>query len=309
MTRRSFDKIIAETAGISNADWIPLASLNRRCDFLAAHGGFEDLVHLGNAQVIASGFFTIHLVVNVVASGDAFEKCTARSLDALKRLFYLQTDILDRFELWSHYLHSDGRPNPCRDHVDAGPDGKEPRVGERRNLDSAIKLLDERFPRDGLVLRPIPRKPRSEPRWRPTGIPTRRMLSPPRSLRLEHDSRFHHAHGSRVGGRVRFSDFSIDALDLRELVQQLVLDLQILTGFGNSDPRQRDRHVKDRAFVQRRHEFRTKTLVDRDRNHNDCNGEDDDYPSQFQSRAHDRVVELHQRPADRMLLLAVNLSY
>src|SRR5579872_4582927 len=46
-------------------------------------------------------------------------------------------------------------------------------------------------------------------------------------------------------GSVAVSDFSVDALDFWELVQQLVLDLQILAGFGNSDPRQRDRHVKD----------------------------------------------------------------
>ena len=88
MTRLSFDKS-SKATGISNADRIPLTALDRCRDLLSAHGGFEDLIHLSNAEIVASGFLTVHLVIDVVTPGDAFEEGCARSLDALQSVLHL----------------------------------------------------------------------------------------------------------------------------------------------------------------------------------------------------------------------------
>src|SRR4029077_12820812 len=68
-------QVVAETAGISNAYRVSLPAFDGCRDFLAAYGRFEDLVHLGDVQIVASGFFALHLVINVIPPGNAFEEC------------------------------------------------------------------------------------------------------------------------------------------------------------------------------------------------------------------------------------------
>ena len=137
-----FGKIVPEAARVPHIHRIPLAALNCHGDHLAAHRGFDDLVDLSNAQVVAGGLLTFDLVVDVVPTSDALEERTACSLDTLKRLLYLQTDLLDRFQFRSHHFDADRRAYTGRDHVDARPDREEPCVRERWDLNCTIELLD-----------------------------------------------------------------------------------------------------------------------------------------------------------------------
>src|SRR5712692_8391157 len=92
-------------------------------------------------------------------------------------------------------------------------------------------------------------------------------------------------------------------------MQEFVLNLRVLGSIRDSDTGQRNGHVKNRALIQRRHELRTQTLVNRNGDQHDRDGRDHDKPTQLQRDANDGMVESHQWPADRMILLTVDCSY
>src|SRR5207248_7576211 len=109
-------------------------------------------------------------------------------------------------------------------------------------------------------------RPKSAKRWlqefrTPARIPALSVRLPPLLLRLEHNCGFHHAHGRGICRSFGLADFAEYTLDFRELPQELVWNLKIFRRFGYRDARQGDRHIKDRAFVQWRHEFRSELEI------------------------------------------------
>src|SRR5262249_8814627 len=151
------------------------------------------------------------------------------------------------------------------DHVDAGSDGKQPRVSKRRDLYRAVHFLDELLPTDRAVLRPDPAKRWLEKLRTPLGVPAITVNLTPVLFGFENDGGFNHAHRRWISRSFRFADLSKHTLNFRKLRQELVLNLEILGRLSNRDTGQRDRHIEDRAFVKRRHEFGAKPQIDRDR--------------------------------------------
>ena len=82
-----------------------------------------------------------------------------------------------------------------------------------------------------------------------------RHAGPPLLGRLELHHGLKHRERRGVGRGVGLAGFAENAFHFRESAQQAVLDLQNTRGFFNGHARHGGRHEKDRAFVQRRHEF------------------------------------------------------
>ena len=89
------------------------------------------------------------------------------------------------------------------------------------------------------------------------GIPAIAMKVPPLFFGLQDHRGLHHAHRRRISCGFRFPDLAEDALHFRKLRQELVLNLEVLRRLRHGDAGKRDRHVENRAFIQRGHEFRT----------------------------------------------------
>ena len=139
-------------------------------------------------------------------------------------------------------------------------------------------------------------------------IPAVSVCLPPLLLRLQHDGGFHHAHRRGIGGGLGLADLCRTHFGPRETAQQLVLDLKVLRGFGYGDSRQRDRHVQDRAFVQRRHEFRSELQIDGNRQGDKQERSGNHQPLVIQDEPDDGMVHAHERTADRMIFFTVDFA-
>src|SRR5262245_50678573 len=120
-------------------NWISFPPFDRSGNRIPTDRSLDDLVYLSHAQPVASRLLTLDLVIDVVATRDPLEEGAASPLHSLQCLLDLKTDSLDGLQLWPHHLDTDGRPNTCGDHVDAGADREQPRIREGRNLDRAVK--------------------------------------------------------------------------------------------------------------------------------------------------------------------------
>src|SRR5262245_51966728 len=92
-------------------------------------------------------------------------------------------------------LDADWSPDASRQHVDAGLDWHRPGVARARQLERLIHLLNELLGREAIARDPPQR--RSEPPWRPIGIPG--LDEPPLIVRLQDDDRFYHRERCGIG--------------------------------------------------------------------------------------------------------------
>ena len=64
-------EVFAKIAGIADIDRIALAAFDRGGDGLAADGGFDDVVHVADAQAVARGGFAIDVKIEEITAGCA----------------------------------------------------------------------------------------------------------------------------------------------------------------------------------------------------------------------------------------------
>src|SRR5437868_10315245 len=81
-----FRKVVAQAAGVAHVDRVSFSALDCCGDLCAAHGRFDDLVDLRNAEVVASRCLAPNLIVDVVPACDPLEEGASCSLNSLKRL-------------------------------------------------------------------------------------------------------------------------------------------------------------------------------------------------------------------------------
>src|SRR5207249_204820 len=110
--------------------------------------GLDDVVHVTGREAIAGGLLAFDFEIDVVPAGDALEEGAPGAGDLLEDLLQLEPDALDGVQVGAHDLHADGGTHSGRDHVDAGPDGEKPGIGEGWDLDGSIYLIGQLLPVD-----------------------------------------------------------------------------------------------------------------------------------------------------------------
>ena len=98
-------------------------------------------------------------------------------------------------------------------------------------------------------------------------------------------------------------------LHFRKAHQNLVLNLKNFRSLCHGNAGQGRRHVKQRAFIERRHELGPKPEEHRHGKDHHQDGGQDSGPLVFEHKFDDRMVNAHHRPADGMVLLVANLSH
>ncbi len=119
------------------------------------------------------------------------------------------------------------------------------------------------------------------PAGRPRRVPGVRL--PPLGLRLQGDHGLQHGQRRGVGGRLGATGLAQHAVDLGELLDDPVGHLQQLLRFGDGDARHGGGHVEDRPLLQRRHELRAESEIDRHRDDYQGERSPDDH-AHFQRR-------------------------
>jgi len=95
----------------------------------------------------------------------------------------------------------------------------------------------------------------------------------------------------------------------RELLDDAIRDLEQFLGFGDRDAGHGGRHVKQRPFLKRGHEFPSQLEIDWDgRDDKDESGCDDN-PFPAERPCSHGLVEPDQEPADGMCFLRMNSAY
>src|SRR5581483_2198164 len=104
------------------------------------------------------------------------------------------------------------------------------------------------------------------------------------------------------------SSLSKYSVYLWEAPENFVLHLENPAGFRNRHARQRRWHVEENTFIEWRHELRPQTEIhwDGDRHRDDCSR--DRLPPVLEYKLDDGVINLHQRPADGVVFLVVDLA-
>ena len=122
---------------------------------------------------------------------------------------------------------------------------------------------------------------------------------PPLRLGFQEDRRFHHGERGRIGGGFRAACLSKNSFHFGKTLDQLVLELQHPLGFSDGDSRKSCGHVKDRAFVQRRHELTAELKIDRNCGRNENQSNRDGRLGVAKDPARRRLINLEQNAADR----------
>ena len=193
-----------------------MQSLHRFAYVVAANGGGDDALYIGDVEPIASRAIAIDFHVDVAPPGQTFRKHGRDTGDFFRDTLDLLRHAVYGGEIAARYLHTDWALDAGGEHVDAVADRRYPNVGKSRQLDGLIQLFDQFLGGH-------------------TGAPL--------IARFKLDGRFHHLHRRGVGCGFRPSDFAEDAGNFGHLLDEFVGLLQDLGCFAGGQPGQRGRHV------------------------------------------------------------------
>lgn len=126
---------------------------------------------------------------------------------------------------------------------------------------------------------------------------------------FQENDRLHYGKRGRVRGRFRAACLSMDPFHLGEGLENPVLNLKELLGFRDGNARNCGGHVKERPFVQGRHEFRSQPSEREPSEEDHCSGCKDDRPGMPEDEFHSQLIHAHEKTADRVFFLAVDASH
>ena len=186
------------------------------------------------------------------------------------------SDPVDHLQVVAGHLDPDGTLDAGGQHVNPVADGWNPDVGQARNLDGLVQLLDQTLGRHS---------------WTPlvSGLELHRGL--------EHFQR------CRIGCGLRAASLAEDALDLGNRLDHPVAQLQKLRRPLCRQARERRRHVQQIAFVQPGQELAPQPREGPDRGRQRQHGDDQCGFGAVQNPFQARPVHGNQRARDRVFLL------
>ncbi len=296
---------VAIIALITNIDGISFAAFHRRCDGVAADCAHHDHIGLVDRQAVAGERIAFQIEIEEIAARRAFGEGAGRPRHIPDRGFDLPADLLNFRKVRAEHLDADGRAHAGGQHIDARLDGHGPCIDDAGNLQGLVQSARtvNQFLRAS-VIGPDLCETRPQPFRRARGIPAR--LSRPLFLRLQNDNRFHHRERRGVGGRFGAARFAEHAIDLGEGAQNLVLHLQQPLRFRDGDAGHGCRHIKQYAFIERRHEFRAEFLIRRNREQDHERGGKNREDLMTQHEFDHGLIDSHQGAAQGMAFFAMD---
>src|SRR6185369_9864778 len=140
-------EIVAEIAGVANADGITLATFDSCGDRFSADGGFDDVIHVAHGKTVTRCLFAIRCEVEEVTSGCSLGKGAACVGKIAQRFFNLHTDVLNLAKIRAKDFDAKNGAKPSRQHLSARLNGHPEDICHAGRLDFLVHLGDEPFPR------------------------------------------------------------------------------------------------------------------------------------------------------------------
>jgi hypothetical protein len=177
-----------EVGQVAHADRVTFAALDRLGGELPPDRRRHHLLRLGDGEAVLGQLVAPPADVEEIASERALGEDPAGPLDRPQDGLGLGRDPLDHGRVGPRDLEAERGSDARAQHVDPGLDGHGPRVGEARQAQGVVQLLNQGLARD--VVRGDPAHHGQEPVGRPRGIPGV-DLAPLRG-RLQLDDRLEH---------------------------------------------------------------------------------------------------------------------
>jgi len=112
-------------------------------DGLAADGAADDRLDIGDGEPVAADGGAIDIDIHIPAAGQALRDRRAHPRHIPRDLGDAAGDAVDQGQIGPGDLDADGALDAGRQHVDAVADWRHPDVGQARNLNRAVELLDQ----------------------------------------------------------------------------------------------------------------------------------------------------------------------
>ena len=241
-------EVLTEIAAVAQVHAVALQALNGRRQRHAAQGDFKHVLDVGNVEAVTRDGIAVDIELNVVAAHSAFRKSAQRPRHGFHDRLDLRRHALQLRQVGAGDLNPHWRLDAGRQHINPRFDGHRPGVIEAGELDGGVHRVAQLVGRavamgDDLAIRvfDVHRRPL------PFG--------------LKHDGGFDHVHRRGVGSGLGPADLPEDVVHFREGLYDLVGLLEDRPRLGHTEAREGGGHVKQVAFVERRHEFRAEVLV------------------------------------------------
>ena len=238
---------VAHLARIAHVDGEALQALHGLTDVVAADRRGDDAVDVGDVQPVARRGVAVDIDVDVASAAQTLGERGAHARHLLHDALDLGGDTIDLAQIRTRDLHTHRAFDAGREHIDAVADGRHPYVREPGHFHDAIELIDEFF---------------------------RGHSRPPLLPRLQLDRGLEHLERRRVGRRLRAPGLAEHARDFGHGLDKPVGLLQQLGRLARRKTGQRRRHVKQIAFVERRHELAPEPVHGPERRGEDRNGDE-----------------------------------
>ena len=269
-------RIFAEIAGVAHVDGEALPAFHRRGHGLSAQRRCDRVLNVLDHDAVARQRRAVRGHFEIVAADPAFSIGGRGAGHALQDVFDLLGKLVDLDQISADHLDADGGTDSRRQHVDACLDRHGPGVGQARKLQGLVHFRDQAIDRDTRT---------------------------PCFFRLEVDDGLEHLGRRRIGRSRGATRFAIDRSHFRKRPDDLVLGLHQFARLGDGDAGQCCRHVKQRAFVEVRHEFGAE-LARRPDGHRQHNQRKQDHQHLgTHHRLDERAIDPDQETVDRILML------
>ena len=270
--------VILEVAQIHR---VALQTLHGLGDIFAAQGAGNDLLDITHGQPVAGRLPALDDKVEIIAAGDPFGKGAGGAGHVLQDGFGLHRQPVQNFQVRSQEFNAHRGLDAGGEHVDADLDGIAPGVGQPREFDRGVHLLDE-------ALRGQARTP-VFPVFQP-------------------DGGLDHAQGRRVGGGVGPAGLAEDVLHLGKGANDAVRLLKDVFRLGDGDARHGGGHIQQVALIQGRHELGPQVHQGIDGDRHGQEGRQDGGLGKAHDDPQHRPVHHHGGPGHGILLIRDDLA-
>ena len=210
-------RIVPQFARIANGNSKPFTALYRGREQLAAKRNRDHFQQIADRQSITREFNTVGLDIEVITAGGALRVGTGGSRHGFYDSLDVPGELLHFAQILAEYLDADRRADAGGEHVDPVLDWHGPGIADSRYLQGLVQFGDQLV--DGYAVAPF-------------------------TFRFQVDDRFGHLQRSRVGGGIGAPGLAEHGLHFGKCLDDFVLGLQQLGGFGDGYRRQSDRHVQ-----------------------------------------------------------------
>ena len=274
-------RIAAQFARIADGDIKTLTAFHRGGNDGSAQCHRNNFEQITDRQTVTRQGQAIRFDIQVIAASDAFGIRAGGARHLFHHGFDLPSDSFDFIQIVAKHLDADGCADAGGQHIRTVFDRHGPSIRDPGDLQCLIEF-DNQFV-DGHAGAPF-------------------------MFRFQVNDGFSHFQRRRVSGGIGTPRLAENRGHFGKTFNDFILRLHRFCRFSHRNSRQRDRHVQQCAFVQRRHEFRSQLhrWISGKAQHNQRNHNDRFFPAHHPG--HNGLIPSNHQAPQRIICFTWNMA-